>query len=143
MQMNLVIMDNNKGDEMMKYFLLFILLSIKLSGCTAVGQSGVEETDVNELDNELKEYVETEEVNNIMHIEAEDGNNHYVAFYAPGATELTAEETDDGFLDIKMEKPEDGKDEILHVYELTIGNEVETLRYYINGTETHVEALTQ
>ncbi|WP_052254570.1 hypothetical protein [Salinicoccus sp. YB14-2] len=126
---------------MMKYFMLFILLSIELTGCTAVGQSGVEETDVNALDSELKEYVESEKVNNIMHVEAEDGNSHYVVFYAPGATELTAEETDDGFLDIKMEKPEESKDEILHIYELNIGNDVETLRYYINGTETHVEAL--
>ncbi|HIV81694.1 MAG TPA: hypothetical protein H9994_03205 [Candidatus Salinicoccus merdavium] len=126
---------------MMKYFLLFILLSIELTGCTAVGQSGVEEMGVNELDNELQEYVETEEINNIMHVEAEDGNSHYVVFYAPGATELTAEETDDGFLDVKMDKPDEAEDEILHVYELTIGNEVETLRYYINGTETHVEAL--
>lgn len=125
----------------MKYFLLFILLSIELTGCTAVGQSGVEEMGVNELDNELQEYVETEEINNIMHVEAEDGNSHYVVFYAPGATELTAEETDDGFLDVKMDKPDEAEDEILHVYELTIGNEVETLRYYINGTETHVEAL--
>lgn len=126
---------------MMKYFLLFILLSIELTGCTAVGQSGVEEMGVNELDNELQEYVETEEINNIMHVEAEDGNSHYIVFYAPGATELTAEETDDGFLDVKMDKPDEAEDEILHVYELTIGNEVETLRYYINGTETHVEAL--
>lgn len=126
---------------MMKYFLLFILLSIELTGCTAVGQSGVDEMGVNELDNELQEYVETEEINNIMHVEAEDGNSHYVVFYAPGATELTAEETDDGFLDVKMDKPDEAEDEILHVYELTIGNEVETLRYYINGTETHVEAL--
>lgn len=125
----------------MKYFLLFILLSIELTGCTAVGQSGVEEMGVNELDNELQEYVETEEINNIMHVEAEDGNSHYIVFYAPGATELTAEETDDGFLDVKMDKPDEAEDEILHVYELTIGNEVETLRYYINGTETHVEAL--
>jgi len=125
----------------MKYFLLFILLSIELTGCTAVGQSGVDEMGVNELDNELQEYVETEEINNIMHVEAEDGNSHYVVFYAPGATELTAEETDDGFLDVKMDKPDEAEDEILHVYELTIGNEVETLRYYINGTETHVEAL--
>jgi len=125
----------------MKYFLLFILLSIELTGCTAVGQSGVEEMGVNELDNNLQEYVETEEINNIMHVEAEDGNSHYVVFYAPGATELTAEETDDGFLDVKMDKPDEAEDEILHVYELTIGNEVETLRYYINGTETHVEAL--
>ena len=125
----------------MKYFLLFILLSIELTGCTAVGQSGVEEMGVNELDNELQEYVETEEINNIMHVEAEDGNSHYIVFYAPGATELTAEETDDGFLDVKMDKPDEAEDEILHVYELTIGNEVETLRYYINGTETHVEAV--
>ena len=125
----------------MKYFLLFILLSIELTGCTAVGQSGVEEMGVNELDNNLQEYVETEEINNIMHVEAEDGNSHYIVFYAPGATELTAEETDDGFLDVKMDKPDEAEDEILHVYELTIGNEVETLRYYINGTETHVEAL--
>lgn len=125
----------------MKYFMLFILLSIELSGCTAVGQSGVEETDVNALDSELTEYVESEAVNNIMHVEAEDGNSHYVVFYAPGAAELTAEETDDGFLDIKLEKPEESKDEILHVYELNIGNDVETLRYYINDTETHVEGL--
>ncbi|SDK33556.1 hypothetical protein [Lacicoccus qingdaonensis] len=130
-----------KGDETVKYFLLSILLSIELTGCTAVGQSGVEEMDVNELDNELKEYIETEEVNNIMHVEAEDGNSDYVVFYAPGATELTAEETDDGFLDIKMDKPDDAQDEILHVYELSIGNDIETLRYYINDTETHVEAL--
>lgn len=125
----------------MKYFLLSILLSIELTGCTAVGQSGVEEMDVNELDNELKEYIETEEVNNIMHVEAEDGNCDYVVFYAPGATELTAEETEDGFLDIKMDKPDYAQDEILHVYELSIGNDIETLRYYINDTETHVEAL--
>lgn len=130
-----------KGDETMKYFLLSILLSIELTGCTAVGQSGVEEMDVNELDNELKEYIETEEVNNIMHVEAEDGNCDYVVFYAPGATELTAEETEDGFLDIKMDKPDYAQDEILHVYELSIGNDIETLRYYINDTETHVEAL--
>lgn len=128
---------------MMKYFLLFILLSVELTGCTAVGESDVEEIDVSELDSEMQEYVETEEVNNIMHVEAEDGNDDYIVFYAPGATELTAEETDDGFLDIKMDKPEDAEDEILHVYELNIGNEVETLRYYINGTETHVEALIQ
>lgn len=128
---------------MMKYFLLFILLSVELTGCTAVGESSVEEIDVSELDSEMQEYVETEEVNNIMHVEAKDGNNNYVVFYAPGATELTAEETDDGFLDIKMDKPEDAEDEILHVYELNIGNNVETLRYYINGTETHVEALIQ
>jgi len=127
----------------MKYFLLFILLSVELTGCTAVGESSVEEIDVSELDSEMQEYVETEEVNNIMHVEAKDGNNNYVVFYAPGATELTAEETDDGFLDIKMDKPEDAEDEILHVYELNIGNNVETLRYYINGTETHVEALIQ
>lgn len=128
---------------MMKYFLLFILLSIELTGCTAVGQSDVEEIDVSELDSELQEYIETEEVNNIMHVEAEDGNKDYVVFYAPGATELTAEETDDRFLDIKMEKPEKSEDEILHVYELNIGNNVETLRYYIDGTETHVEVLIQ
>lgn len=128
---------------MMKYFLLFILLSIKLAGCTAVGESGVEEMDINELDSELQEYIETEEVNNIMHVEAEDGNNNYVVFYAPGSTELTAEETDDGFLDIKMDKPDNAEDEILHVYELNIGNNVETLRYYINDTETHIEALIQ
>ena len=128
---------------MMKYFLLFILLSVELTGCTAVGESDVEEIDVSELDNEMQEYVETEEVNNIMHVEAEEGNDNYIVFYAPGATELTAEENDDGFLDIKMDKPEDAEDEILHVYELNIGNEVETLRYYINGTETHVEALIQ
>ena len=127
----------------MKYFLLFILLSVELTGCTAVGESDVEEIDVSELDNEMQEYVETEEVNNIMHVEAEEGNDNYIVFYAPGATELTAEENDDGFLDIKMDKPEDAEDEILHVYELNIGNEVETLRYYINGTETHVEALIQ
>jgi|SRR5699024_2562512 len=128
---------------MMKYFMLFILLSIELTGCTAVGQSGVEETDVNALDSELQEYIEAEEINNIMHVEADDGNKNYIAFYAPGATELTAEETEDRFLDIKMEKPEESEDEILHVYELDISNNVDTLRYYIDGTETHVEALIQ
>ena len=127
----------------MKYFMLFILLSIELTGCTAVGQSGVEETDVNALDSELQEYIEAEEINNIMHVEADDGNKNYIAFYAPGATELTAEETEDRFLDIKMEKPEESEDEILHVYELDISNNVDTLRYYIDGTETHVEALIQ
>lgn len=127
----------------MKYFLLFILLSIELTGCTAVGQSDVEEIDVSELDNELQEYIETEEINNIMHVEADDGNKNYIAFYAPGATELTAEEAEDRFLDIKMEKPEESEDEILHVYELNISNNVDTLRYYIDGTETHVEALIQ
>lgn len=127
----------------MKYFLLFILLSIELTGCTAMGQSDVEEIDISELDNELQEYIETEEINNIMHVEADDGNKNYIAFYAPGATELTAEETEDRFLDIKMEKPEESEDEILHVYELDISNNVDTLRYYIDGTETHVEALIQ
>lgn len=127
----------------MKYFLLFILLSVELSGCTAVGESGVEEVDANELDSELQEYIESEEINNMMHIEANDGNNHYVIFYAPGATGLTAEESEDRFLDIKMDKPEESEGEVLHVYELTVGNNVDTLRYYINGTETHVEALIQ
>lgn len=136
-------MDNIKGDEMMKYFILFLLLSVELTGCTAVGESSVNEIDVSELDSELQEYIETEKVNNIMHVEAEDGNKDYLAFYAPGATKLTAEEAEEGFLDIKMEKPEDSEDEILHVYELDLGSNVETLRYYINGTETHVEVLVQ
>src|SRR5699024_10898586 len=134
------IIDNNKGDEMMKYFLLFILLSVELTGCTAGGESSGEEIEVSELDSEMQEYDETEEVNHIVHLEAKDDDNNNVVFYAPGATELTAEETDGGFLDIKMDKPEEAEDEILHVYELNIGSNVETLRYYINGTETHVEA---
>lgn len=128
---------------MMKYFLLIILLSIELTGCTAVGESGVEEVDVSELDRVLQEYIETEEINNIMHVEADDGNKNYIAFYAPGATGLTATEAEDRFLDIKMDKPEDSEDEILHVYELNISNDVDTLRYYINGTETHVEVIVQ
>lgn len=127
----------------MKYFVLFVLLSIELTGCTAVGESSVEEMDLSELDSELQEYIETEEVNNIMHVEADDGNKNFVVFYAPGATELTVEEAEERFLDIKMEKPEESEDEILHVYELNISNNVDTLRYYINGTETHVEALIQ
>lgn len=128
---------------MMRYFLLFILLSIELTGCTAVGESEVKEIDIGELDSELQEYIETEEVNNMMHVEADSGNSDYIVFYAPGATELTAEEAEERFLDIKMEKPEDGEDEILHVYELKINSNIDTLRYYINGTETHVEALIQ
>ncbi|MCD2137516.1 hypothetical protein [Salinicoccus halitifaciens] len=125
----------------MRLFFLFMCFTIELTGCTAVGDSEVEAVDVDALDSDMQEYVQNEDIINIMHIRAEDGEGDYLAFYAPGATRLTVEEAEEGILDIRMEKPDDAEAEILHVYKLEIGTEVETLRYYINGTETHVEVL--
>lgn len=125
----------------MRLFFLFMFFTIKLTGCAAVGDSEVEAVDVDALDRDMQEYVQNEEINNIIHIAAQDGEGDYLAFYAPGATRLTVEEAEEGILDIKMEKPDDAEAEILHVYKLEIGTEVETLRYYINDTETHVEVL--
>jgi hypothetical protein len=125
----------------MRYLILFIFLTIDMTGCTAVGESGVEETDVDALDGDMQEYVQNEEITNIMHINAEDGD--YIVFYAPGAANLTAEEAEEGILDIRVEQPDDAPAEILHVYELEIGTDVETLRYYINDEETHVEVLAR
>lgn len=125
----------------MRYLILLIFLSVELTGCTAMGESEVEEIDINELDSDLQEYVQNEEITNIMHVSAEDGDGDYIVFYAPGATTLRAEEADEGHLDIRVEKPDDREAEILHVYELKIGNEVETLRYFVNDEETHVEML--
>lgn len=125
----------------MRLFFLFVFFSIKLTGCTAVGGSEVEAVDVKDLDSDLQEYVQNEDITNIMHIMAEDGEGDYVVFYAPGATRLTVEEAEEHFLDIKMEKPDDAEAEILHVYKLKIGTDIDTLRYYIDGKETHVEVL--
>ncbi|CAM4271576.1 hypothetical protein [Lacicoccus alkaliphilus] len=127
----------------MKHFILFMIFSIQMTGCTAIGESGAVETDVDALDGDMQEYVQNEEITNIMHITAQDGDGDYIVFYAPGAAQLTVEETQEGFLDIRVEQPDDAPAEILHIYELDIGTDVEALRYYINDEETHVEVLAR
>gem|GEM_PF-5294673 len=123
----------------MKYLITIMMLPMFLAACnspsevTGIPASGTEST----LDLLEQNVIEKPGRGDVFLIQTET-REQFIYAYVENGSEVTVNEEDDT-LKINFQEPNDGGDTILQMFELQMGDGIESLGFYINETDISVK----
>lgn len=123
----------------MKKLLLLVILSLALAACS--NEAGLEEQKINSLSEDKQENIKDNVTHRGVYLYDFSAKTPLLVARVSEGSTIELEEVDDGVVGVNIEENPDSEDDELKIFRMTLPNEVDEVKLYMDGLETHFDGV--